>query len=162
MAYKYDTADKSVPDLQTFLSELAIETLMSVFFQYRSETEIDMLRLPLIIAPAMTGKMVNNEASKKTIMNKEFKYEQETLEKFQALIDEKSVNIKSVGDLGHKALKEIGEKIGISHPSKSAEMLKTDVVNLSKIVLGRCSYPIYSITQWRPVPPSHKNLNPPL
>ena len=135
--YNYDNNEKPLPDLQTFLSELVTDTMMSVFFQHRSEMEIDMLRLPLIMASAVTNKMVNNEASKKTLMDKEFTYEMETLEKFQALIDKKDVNIKSVGDLSHKHLKEIGQKIGIDHPKKSSEMLKTDIVNLSKIILGK-------------------------
>ena len=63
--YNYDNNEKPLPDLQTFLSELVTDTMMSVFFQHRSEMEIDMLRLPLIMASAVTNKMVNNEASKK-------------------------------------------------------------------------------------------------
>jgi hypothetical protein len=138
MVYNYETMNP-VPDLNTFRTELVTELLMSVFFQHRSEREIDMLRLPLIMAPEITGKMVNNEASKKTIMEKDFSYDKTTLEKFQALIDNREVNIKSVGDLGSKQLKQISDKLGISHPDKSAEVLRTDIVNLSKIILGKYS-----------------------
>ena len=140
MIYNYEAEkSKEIPDLQTFLSDLATDTLMTVFFQHRSEIEIDMLRLPLIMAPAMTNKMVNNEASKKTIMDKEFTYEKKTLESLVALVDAKEVNLKSVGDYSHKELKEIATKLEITHPSKSNEMLKTDIVNLSKILLGKLS-----------------------
>ena len=135
MVYNYDDA-APIPDLETFRAELVTDLLMSVFFQHRSEMEIDMLRLPLIMAPDMMNKTVNNEASKKTIMEKDFSYEKETLEKFQAMIDSKEVNIKSVGDLSSNHLKDIVNKLGIYHSKKSNEMMKTDVINLSKIILG--------------------------
>ena len=69
-------------------------------------------------------------------MEKDFSYEKETLEKFQAMIDSKEVNIKSVGDLSSNHLKDIVNKLGIYHSKKSNEMMKTDVINLSKIILG--------------------------
>ena len=133
MVYNYDDV-APIPDLETFRSELVTDLLMSMFFQHRSEMEIDMLRLPLIMAPEMMNKMVNNEASKKTIMEKDFSYEKETLEKFQAMIDSKEVNIKSLSDLSSNALKDIANKVGIYHSKKSNEMMKTDVINLSKII----------------------------
>ena len=95
-----------------------------------------MLRLPLILAPGLTGRIINNEASKSTIMNKEFHYEKETLEKFQSLIDEKELNIKSIGDLNSNDLKALAIKLGIEDTSKTNEMLKVDLVNLSQIILG--------------------------
>ena len=142
MMYEYEK-DEPVPNLQSFISELVIDTLVSVFFQQPSQLKIDMLRLPLIIAPAMTGKMVNNESSKKTLMNKEFEYEKETLETFQSLIDNKEVNIKSIANLNSKDLKELATKLEIDHNSKTNEMLKVDLVNLSKIILGKFSIIIF-------------------
>ena len=144
MKYNYDI-EAPLPDLQTFISNLVTETLVSVFFQQPMDLEIDMLRLPLIVAPAMTGKMVNSEAGKKTLMNKDFKYEEETLEKFQELIDSKEVNVKSIGDLTNKDLREIANKLGISHSSKTNEMLKIDLVNLSKIILGKNTSNIFVV-----------------
>ena len=133
MVYNYDER-KPIPDLKTFRTELIVEMLMSVFFQHRSDKEIDMLHLPPIIAPCLTGNPVNNDISKKTIMEKEFEYEEETLIKFQELINKKEINIKSVGDLKPKDLKDIGTKLGINKSSKSGELLKTDIVNLSQII----------------------------
>ena len=76
---------------------------------------------------------MNNDISKKTIMEKEFTYKKETLEKFQELIDKKELSIKSIGDLGHKDLKNLGQKLGIMDSTKSVEVLKSDIVNLSKV-----------------------------
>lgn len=132
MAYNYDT-QQPIPDLQDFLDELVVEVLMSVFFQHSSEKEIDMLRLPLIIPKSVRGNMVNYDVNKKTLMEKEFKYDEETLIKFQEMIDEKEVNIKSIGELAPKDLKVIADKLGINNSSKSGEVLKTDLVNLSKV-----------------------------
>ena len=77
--------------------------------------------------------MVNYDVNKKTLMEKEFKYDEETLIKFQEMIDEKEVNIKSIGELAPKDLKVIADKLGINNSSKSGEVLKTDLVNLSKV-----------------------------
>lgn len=77
--------------------------------------------------------MVNYDVNKKTLMEKEFKYDEETLIKFQEMIDEKEFNIKSIGELAAKDLKVIADKLGINNSSKSGEVLKTDLVNLSKV-----------------------------
>lgn len=131
MVYDYNSSEE-IPDLQDFLDDLVIEVLMSAFFQYKSQKKIDMLRLPIIMAKSLKGSKLNNDVSKKTIMEKEFTYSTDTLEKFQGMIDSREFNIKSIGDLPTKELKVIGEKIGIAHASKSNEVLKSDIVNLSK------------------------------
>ena len=132
--YKYDEK-KSVPDLKTFREELLVDLLMSVFFQHQPNKEYDMLHLPPIVAPSMLGNAVNNDISKKTLMEKEFKYEEDTLKKFQELITKKEVDLKNVGNIDKKRLKEITEIIGLYNPSKTGEMMRTDLVNLTNIIL---------------------------
>ena len=134
MVYKYDE-QKPIPDLKTFREELVVDLLMSVFFQHQSDREYDMLHLPPIVAPSMIGMAVNNDISKKTLMEKEFKYEEDTLVKFQEMISKKEVNLKNIGDLDKKRLKEIAERIGVYNPKKTGEMMKTDIVNLTNIIL---------------------------
>ena len=77
--------------------------------------------------------MVNYDVRKKTIMEKSFKYNEENLIRFQEMLDNKEVSIKSISDLAAKDLKLIGDKLGINSSSKSGEVLKTDLVNLSKV-----------------------------
>ena len=132
MTYNYDT-QQPIPDLQDFLDDLVVEVLITVFFQQSSEKEIDMLRLPLIMAKCVRGNMVNYDVRKKTIMEKSFKYNEETLIRFQEMLDNKEVSIKSISDLAAKDLKLIGDKLGINSSAKSGEVLKTDLVNLSKV-----------------------------
>ena len=112
--------------------ELLVDLLMSMFFQHQPDKEYDMLHLPPIVAPSMLGNAVNNDMSKKTLMENEFKYEQDTLKKFQELIKKKEVNFKNVGNIDKKRLKEI---IGLYNSSKTDEMMKTDLVNLTNIIL---------------------------
>ena len=50
-----------------------------------------MLKLPLLIPPSLTGKQVNNERCKKTIMEKQFEYSDETIQTFQELVEEKEI-----------------------------------------------------------------------
>ena len=80
MIYNYEGND-SIPDLETFRQELLIEVLMSTFFRHISEKNIDMLRLPVIMAPCMMRQSINSEALKKSIMEKEFSYDRDLLEK---------------------------------------------------------------------------------
>ena len=147
MEYDYQT-QAPIPDLQDFLDDLVLEVLMSVFFQYRSETKIDMLRLPLIMSKSLRGKKINNDVNKKTIMEKEFTYSQETLEKFQAMIDNKELSIRSIGDLAPRELKVIGEKLGMKDSSKTGEVFKTDIVNLSKVGFLMIALFFYKQTQF--------------
>lgn len=139
MIYNYEGND-SIPDLETFRQELLIEVLMSTFFRHISEKNIDMLRLPVIMAPCMMRQSINSEALKKSIMEKEFSYDRDLLEKFQRLLDNKEVNLRNINDLGSKQIKEISIKLGIFDPSKSTEILKTDLVNLQKIVVGKFTF----------------------
>ena len=139
MIYNYEGND-SIPDLETFRQELLIEVLMSTFFRHISEKNIDMLRLPVIMAPCMMRQSINSEALKKSIMEKEFSYDRDLLEKFQRLLDNKEVNLRNINDLGSKRIKEISIKLGIFDPSKSTEILKTDLVNLQKIVVGKFTF----------------------
>ena len=83
---------------------------------------------------------INSEALKKSIMEKEFSYDRDLLEKFQRLLDNKEVNLRNINDLGSKRIKEISIKLGIFDPSKSTEILKTDLVNLQKIVVGKFTF----------------------
>ena len=85
------------------------------------------------MAKCVRGNMVNYDVRKKTIMEKSFKYNEETLIRFQEMLDNKEVSIKSISDLAAKDLKLIGDKLGINSSSKSGEVLKTDLVNLSKV-----------------------------
>ena len=112
MVYNYDT-QQPILYLQDFLDELVVEVLMSVFFQHSLEKEIDILRLPLIIPKSVRGNMVNYDVNKKNLLEKEFKYDEETLIKYQEMIDEKEVNI--------------------NNSLTSGEVFKTYLVNLSKV-----------------------------
>ena len=95
-----------------------------------------MLKLPAIMAPCLLGKKVNSENLKKTIMEKEFTFKQETIELFQEITEKKIIKINGIKDLQTKDLLSMGERLGLLNDKKTAEMIKIDLVNLSKIFLG--------------------------
>ena len=95
-----------------------------------------MLALPSIIAPCLLRKQVNNERSKKTIMEKQFDYSEETIQIFQHLVGRKEIKINGIKDLDAKELVALGEKLKLVHEKKSGEMLRTDLINLTNIFLG--------------------------
>ena len=59
-------------------------------------------QLPAIMAPCLLGKKVNSENLKKTIMEKEFTFKQETIELFQELVEKKIIKINGIKDLQTK------------------------------------------------------------
>ena len=135
MVYDYED-DSEVPDLDDFKQELIEDIFMSVFFQQSSKKTYNMLKLPIIIPPVLLGKQINSERLKKTIMEKEFSYSDETLETFMDLVESKEIKINSIYDMKAPQLKQLSEKLGISHPKKSTEILKIDLTNLAKIFIG--------------------------
>ena len=95
-----------------------------------------MLALPSIMAPCLLRKQVNNERLKKTIMEKQFEYSEETIQIFQDLVGRKEIKINGIKDLDGKALGALSEKLKLVHEKKSGEMLRTDLINLTNIFLG--------------------------
>ena len=88
------------------------------------------------MAPCLMGKKVNNEILKKTIMEKQFTYTDETIQNFQELVDKKEIRISGIKDLNVKELGVVGAKLKLLHDKKKGEMIKIDLINLSKIFLG--------------------------
>jgi hypothetical protein len=78
MEYNYEDTSE-VPDVQQFKEELIEELLKSAFFQHKSEKKYNMLKLPILAAPTMIRKQVNNDFQKQTIMEKEFEYSENSL-----------------------------------------------------------------------------------
>ena len=135
MVYDYeDTSD--IPDLQTFKKSLIEELFKSAFFQHKSTKTYNMLKLPIIAAPSILGEQVNNEMKKKTLMEKSFEYEEETLAAFIGLVDSKELKINSIQDTKIPQLKEWTRQLGIYHKDKTGEIMRTDLINLSKIFLA--------------------------
>ena len=135
MVYDYEDTKEILP-LAEFIEDLTVEVFCSSFFQMKTEKKFNMLKIPSLIAPCLTGKQVNNESSKKTIMQKQFQYSNQTMQYFQELVEKKEISINRIKDLSGKERKEIAKKINIFDERKSSEMLKNDLINLSNIFLG--------------------------
>ena len=69
-------------------------------------------------------------------MEKQFMYDDKIIEAFQNLLESKELKINGIKDLNAKELVTFGVKIGLSHEKKSSELIKIDLINLSKILLG--------------------------
>ena len=135
MVYDYDDPSE-VSSLEDFKSDLIEDLFLSVFFQHKSDRVYNMLKLPIIIAPSLLKSQVNSDYTKKTLMEKEFTYTDETLDKFIRMVETKQIKINSIQDLATAELKEISKNLGIFDAKKSGELMKIDMVNLSKIFLG--------------------------
>ena len=132
----FDYADDSeIPDLQEYKELLVEDLLKSVFFQAKKRTW-NMLKVPIICAPSLSGEQVNTESSKKTILEKQFLYNKDTLAEFQDLVNSKAFEMSSLGQMSAEEIRSFANKIGIYSPQKSIEILKTDLNNLSGILLG--------------------------
>ena len=135
MDYNYEEASE-IPDLQTFKRILIEDLFKSAFFQQSSNQNYLMLKLPVIAAPSIIGEQVNNENKKKTLMEKTFQYKSETLETFMTLVDNNQIKINRISDIQLNQLKELSKQLGIYHKDKTGEIMRTDLINLSKIFLG--------------------------
>ena len=135
MVYDYDD-DSEIPDFSEFRDELIEELMCSALFQQKTGIKFNMLKIPVVMPPCLLGKKVNSEKLKKTIMEKEFSFEDETIMKFQQLVEKKVIKINSIKDLTVKQLEAFGAQLGILGQKKSGEMLKVDLINLSNIFLG--------------------------
>ena len=133
----YDYEDSSdIPNLQEFKEGLIEDLFKSIFYQQPMDAKYNMLKLPTIISPCTLGKQVNNEAKKKTLMEKSFTYEKSTLDMFMKLVDNNEVILNRIPELKTKELTRLNKKLGIFTDKKTGELMRIDLLNLSKILLG--------------------------
>ena len=52
------------------------------------------------------------------------------------LVDQKRIVINKIADLKSSELTELSKKLGIFNHKKTGEMMRIDLINLSKILLG--------------------------
>ena len=138
---QYDYSDNSeIPDFCDFKDGLIEELLCTALFQQKSKTVFNMLKIPVLMPPCLQGKKVNNDCMKQTIMEKEYKYSDETLKAFQEMVEQKVVKISSIKDLTVNEMQELGAQLGLlgkkKGEKKSVEVLKLDMINLCNIFLG--------------------------
>ena len=135
MEYNYlDTSE--VPNLEDFKEELVEDIFKSVFFQHQTDRKYNMLKLPIIAAPCLIRRQVNNDVKKKTLMEKEFKYKEETLEIFMKLVEDRHIKINGISELKTPELTSLSKQLGTYVEKKSAELMKIDLINLSQIFLA--------------------------
>ena len=135
MEYDYEDSDE-LPDLMSYRNSMIEEVLKSIFFQKQSKKIWNMLKTPIISAPVLLGNPVNGEVSKKTLLEKQFSYKEETIAIFQHLVNSKKLNIGQIGKMKPNELRLFAKKLKIDSTNKSNEIWKTDLVNLSRILLG--------------------------
>ena len=135
MEYNYDDSSE-IPNLEDFKEELIEEILMSVFFRKKSDHKINMLKLPIISAPSLLRKQVNNDILKQTLMEKEFSYQPETLQTFMSLVDSNVIKLNQISDLTVSELTHLSKQLDIYSAKKSGEVMKNDMINLSKTLLA--------------------------
>ena len=135
MEYNYDDSSE-IPNLEDFKEELIEEILMSVFFRKKSDHKINMLKLPIITAPSLLRKQVNNDILKQTLMEKEFSYQPETLQTFMSLVDSNVIKLNQISDLTVSELTHLSKQLDIYSAKKSGEVMKNDMINLSKTLLA--------------------------
>jgi hypothetical protein len=74
---------------------------------------------------------------KKSLLEKEFVFSKDTMSEFAKLMDEKKINILSIGNMKREELVEIGEQLSLDKvKTKSLEMLRKEIGHLVKIFLA--------------------------
>ena len=138
----FDYEDHSEPpNLDEFKLDLVSTSLKRSFYQNEPPKTYNMLKLPLIIAPGLLGKQINNDFQKKSLLDKEIKYKQETFIEFHRFIENRELNILSVSTMNVPELKEWARKLKLENVAdKSGELLRKEVTNLVKVfVAGQVS-----------------------
>ena len=86
------------------------------FFQNEPKLDINMLKLPLIIAPSLLGSQVNNDVEKKSLLDKTIVYKPEVFTKFTEMT-QSPANVKFTYSMCHVNL-ILYNIFATSHPLK--------------------------------------------
>ena len=87
---KFDFKDTSAPpSLEEFKLKLIRHLFKTAFWQNEPPIELNMLKLPIIMPPAIIGNQVNNDNMKDSLLDKSVKHSNETLREFVKMVDNK-------------------------------------------------------------------------
>ena len=130
---KFDFEDKSdPPSLQDFKNLILKQVAKSAFFQNEPQLEINMLKLPIIMASSLLGSQTNNDVDKKSLLDQEIFYLPETFTKFTEMIDAGKIDVLNIDQLKAQEVRHLGKEIGIKNVAlKSGEMIKNEIKNIS-------------------------------
>ena len=135
MKFNYD--DQSEPmDLHSFKNMLLKKLMKRAFFQNEPKLDINMLKLPLIIAPSLLGSQVNNDVEKKSLLDKTIVYKPEVFTKFTEIIDNGQIDILGIDDMNKAAVVSVGKELGLEVSGKSAVGLRNELKNMSNHVMA--------------------------
>ena len=96
LIYDFESTE-DIPSLEDFKIRMLKQMLRSSFFQNERKEIINMLKLPIIMAPKLLKKQVNSDSKKKTLYGKEIVYSSETLAALAKLIRKREINIFALG-----------------------------------------------------------------
>ena len=92
---KFDFEDNSdPPSLEEFKGQLIVQLLKRAFWQNEPPMEINMLKLPIIMAPGLLAKQVNSDVSKESLLDNSVKHSKDTLREFVKMVDNKGKTFK--------------------------------------------------------------------
>ena len=135
---KYDFEDSSdPPNLQDFKELLLKHVAKSAFFQNEPDLNINMLKLPIIMASSLLGTQTNHDVDKKSLLDKEILHEPETFTKFTEMIDEGKIDVLNIDQLAKKDIQKLGKEVGLKNMAlKSGEMIKNELKRMSNMFMS--------------------------
>ena len=94
---KFDFEDNSdPPSLEEFKGQLIVQLLKRAFWENEPPMEINMLKLPIIMAPGLLAKQVNSDVSKDSLLDNSVKHSKETMREFVKMVDNKGKAFKPI------------------------------------------------------------------
>ena len=97
------------------------------FFQNEPLQEYNMLKLPIIIAPCLLRKQVNNDVEKKSLIDKTIIYKKETFSNFHRLVQMKRINILNIHKMTYAELREVMDALEVPVGDRNATLLRTEL-----------------------------------
>ena len=86
-------------DLEDFKVAQVRDLMKTAFWQNEQPSEVNLLKIPIIMAPALLRQQVNNDVLKDSLLDKSVVHFAETFREFVKLVDNREIKIMDIGKL---------------------------------------------------------------
>ena len=86
-------------DLEDFKVAQVRDLMKTAFWQNEQPSEVNLLKIPIIMAPALLRQQVNNDVLKDSLLDKSVVHSAETFREFVKLVDNREIKIMDIGKL---------------------------------------------------------------